>query len=177
MISQPIFSCQIIGLLVGNYEMGLMIGVVSQLLFLSYLPVGGAKIPDPQIAPNILVVLLSKEVFSIEIVGHWFPILIILAIVFMYITHIERLISTWYMKYIPFNFLNIKLLLHFSFFLHFILFYYVIQKVLTLIIDYKTFIESYFVYDGTHVFYFVILFSLGSLFSRYFKWGMNAKIR
>lgn len=170
MIGQPIMSCQIIGLLVGNYELGLMIGGVSQLFFLAYLPIGGAKIPDPQIAPNYIVLFLANEAASIDLIGSWLPVIIVISIGFMYVTSIERLIATWYMKYIPFRFLNLNLINTASFLIHFIGFYYLVFHLDKFMIQSRELIESYFYYDGTHAFYFVILFSIGNLFIRYEKW-------
>ena len=171
LISQPIFSCQIIGVFVGNYEIGLLIGVLSQVFFLGYIPIGGARIPDPQIAPNLMVLLLANETVGLEIVGHWFPIVLILSFLFMYLISIERLIATAYMKYIPYRFMNINYIISGSFFLHFVLFYYASYECFRWLLMHRAEIESYFIYSGEHVFYFVLFFSLGNLLVRYFKWS------
>ena len=170
MISQPIISCQIIGFLVGNYELGLAVGGVTQVFYLAYLPIGGAKIPDPQIAPNLIVLFLASETATIELVGLWLPVIILISIGFMFVTSIERLISTWYMKYIPYRFLNIHLIISSSFLIHFIGFYYLVYHLYHFLNESRSEIESYFLFDGTHAFYFVLLFSLGNLLIRFNKW-------
>lgn len=170
MISQPIISCQIIGFFVGNYELGLAVGGITQLFYLAYLPIGGARIPDPQIAPNLIVLFLAPEISSIELIGLWLPVIIVISIGFMFVTSIERLIATWYMKYIPYRFLNLNLIISSSFLIHFIGFYYLVFHLYHFLIESKSDIEAYFLYDGTHAFYFVLLFSLGNLFIRFEKW-------
>ena len=57
-ISQPIFSCILIGLIVDNIQMGIYIGAISQLIASSYIPVGGSNIPDMQISVILLDDLL-----------------------------------------------------------------------------------------------------------------------
>jgi len=170
LISQPIFSCQIIGALVGNYEMGLIIGSISQVVFLGFLPIGGATIPDPQIAPNILVLLLAREEATVEMVGLWIPVMLIVSILFMYLTTFERFLGTWYMKYIPYGYLNINMLVSFSFFIHLSLFYWAVYQCFHLLKKYKTTASEYLIYDGTSVFFLTLFFSLGSLSMRYAKW-------
>lgn len=43
MISQPLVACPVAGWLFGNFEIGLMIGILMQLPFLIEIPAGGAK--------------------------------------------------------------------------------------------------------------------------------------
>jgi len=43
MVSQPLVACPATGWFFGNFEMGLMIGILMQLPFLTEIPAGGAK--------------------------------------------------------------------------------------------------------------------------------------
>ncbi len=53
LISEPIVSCSVLGLLFGNPEAGLMLGIIFQLLWLGYLPLGGERFTDNNMAAFI----------------------------------------------------------------------------------------------------------------------------
>jgi mannose/fructose/N-acetylgalactosamine-specific phosphotransferase system component IIC len=171
MIHQPIFSGQIMGLLVGNYILGLEFGIVAQLLTLGYIPVGGAKIPDFQMASNLLILFLAENPASIDFVGLYVPVLILISIFFMVLTHLERLISTYYMKYIPYQFLKVQYIISASIFFHFFLFFlsaYFLHENFPFIN--KILVDNFLVFSGKSVYIFVVFYSLGNLLIKYKKW-------
>ena len=45
-ISRPMVACSIIGLILGNFELGFTIGILLELLYISELPVGGANFAE-----------------------------------------------------------------------------------------------------------------------------------
>ncbi len=49
MVSRPLVSCTVIGLILGNFPLGFLIGVVSELLYISELPVGAAKFAESNV--------------------------------------------------------------------------------------------------------------------------------
>ncbi len=173
LLSQPIFSCQLIGLLAGDYELGLAIGAVSQILFLSYAPVGGARIPDVQVGPNLIVLLAASQNYSVELAGKLLPLVMVLSIIYLYVTSVERHLATLYMKYVKYEDIRFFKMLQMSFISHFVLFglplvllYEVGQLHFISYIEWATF-------DGTRFFYFMLLFSLGSLSVKLYKRGFK----
>ncbi len=46
MISRPMVSCTVIGLILGNVQLGFTIGIILELLYISELPVGAAKFAE-----------------------------------------------------------------------------------------------------------------------------------
>ncbi len=53
LISEPVVSCSILGILFGIPESGLMIGVLYQLLWLGYMPLGATRLADGNMAAFI----------------------------------------------------------------------------------------------------------------------------
>jgi len=53
LISEPVVSCSVLGILFGVPESGLMIGVLYQLLWLGYMPLGAARLADSNMAAFI----------------------------------------------------------------------------------------------------------------------------
>ena len=53
LISEPVVSCTALGLLFGNPEMGLMLGIFFQFLWLGYLPLGAVQFTDNNMAAFI----------------------------------------------------------------------------------------------------------------------------
>lgn len=53
MISEPIVSCSLLGVIFGAPETGLMLGILFQLLWLGYLPLGGTLFTDNSMAAYI----------------------------------------------------------------------------------------------------------------------------
>lgn len=62
LISQPLIACTIIGSLMGNAQMGLMVGFYLQLIWLSYLPVGAAVVPEGNVASIVMTTLVIRFV-------------------------------------------------------------------------------------------------------------------
>jgi len=46
MVSRPMVGCSIIGLILGNFQVGFTIGILLELLYISELPVGGARFAE-----------------------------------------------------------------------------------------------------------------------------------
>ena len=68
LVSEPIVSCSVLGLLFGLPETGLLLGIMFQLLWLGYLPLGGTLFTDNNIAAYISTASLftASEFFSFE---------------------------------------------------------------------------------------------------------------
>lgn len=66
LVSQPLISCTILGWLGGNVQLGLHFGLLVQLLWLSQLPVGAAKIPAGNLGSitGIILLLQLKTLFQ-----------------------------------------------------------------------------------------------------------------
>ncbi len=64
LISQPLISCTFLGWLGGDIQLGLHFGLLVQLLWLSQLPVGAAKIPAGNLG-SIVGVILSLQLKSL----------------------------------------------------------------------------------------------------------------
>lgn len=63
LISSPIFSCTILGWLLGDIRLGIELGFIFQLLWLGKIPAGAYIVPEGNIASMIAVVLvlLNRE--------------------------------------------------------------------------------------------------------------------
>ncbi len=68
LLSEPIFSCSVVGLLFGNPETGLTLGIFFQFLWLGYLPLGGFAFTDNNMAACISTasLLSAANFFGIE---------------------------------------------------------------------------------------------------------------
>jgi|GEM_PF-662155 len=53
LISHPLVSCSVVGLLLGNFPMGLFIGLIFELLYLDDLPVGGALFSEGNLGATV----------------------------------------------------------------------------------------------------------------------------
>jgi mannose/fructose/N-acetylgalactosamine-specific phosphotransferase system component IIC len=67
MISEPLVSCTLLGLLFGQPETGILLGVLFQLLWLGYLPLGAVRFTDHDMAAFIATasLLASVRLFSL----------------------------------------------------------------------------------------------------------------
>lgn len=60
LISHPIIACTLIGALFGEPQLGLFFGIIFELIWLYYLPTGGAKFPEGNIGSFVgLMIVLS----------------------------------------------------------------------------------------------------------------------
>jgi mannose/fructose/N-acetylgalactosamine-specific phosphotransferase system component IIC len=58
LISQPLVSGTLLGWMLGDVSLGLRLGILLQLLWLNQLPVGGAKVPEGNLAAVVAVILV-----------------------------------------------------------------------------------------------------------------------
>lgn len=63
MISRPLVSCSIIGLLLGDFQLGLIIGIFLELLWINELPVGAARFSEGNVGATAAaaIAITSKE--------------------------------------------------------------------------------------------------------------------
>ncbi|HNS74045.1 MAG TPA: PTS sugar transporter subunit IIC [bacterium] len=64
LISRPLVSCSVVGLLLGSFAPGFIIGLMFELIYLDELPVGGALFNEGNLGATIaagLAILLSRE--------------------------------------------------------------------------------------------------------------------
>jgi PTS system mannose-specific IIC component len=73
LISQPIFSCPIIGYICGDTLLGLQVGFFLQLVWLIRLPVGASVIPEG----NTAAIVIAALVVGYNEGDHFYPLLII----------------------------------------------------------------------------------------------------
>ena len=68
LVSEPIVSCSVLGLLFGSPETGLLLGIIFQLLWLGYLPLGGTLFTDNNMAAYIAAAsfFTASEFFSLD---------------------------------------------------------------------------------------------------------------
>ena len=72
MISRPLVSCSVAGLLLGNVPVGFLMGVLLELIYISELPVGAAKFSEGNVGSTIAAVL---AILTLEQVNR--PIIVI----------------------------------------------------------------------------------------------------
>lgn len=73
LISQPLFTCTILGWIFGDIQLGLQLGIYLQILWLSIIPVGKTVIPEGNTAAIITTVLVLRynqehQIFNIVLV-------------------------------------------------------------------------------------------------------------
>ena len=64
MISRPIMACSIVGLILGNFPLGFMMGVLLEFLYISELPIGAAKFSESNVgstAAATIAILTTKQ--------------------------------------------------------------------------------------------------------------------
>lgn len=68
LISEPIVSCSLLGLLFGNIETGVTLGIFFQLLWIGYLPLGAVHFAETNMGAFISAasVLIASELFSFD---------------------------------------------------------------------------------------------------------------
>ena len=68
MVSEPLVSCALIGLLFGTPATGLLLGVLFQLLWLDYMPLGAVRFTDHNMAAFIATasLLMAGRAYGIE---------------------------------------------------------------------------------------------------------------
>jgi mannose/fructose/N-acetylgalactosamine-specific phosphotransferase system component IIC len=81
LISQPLFSCTLIGYLSGNPMVGLQVGFYLQLIWLSSLPVGAAILPEGNTAAIVIAALVTgfyngDNFYSLLVIGLFYGLLI-----------------------------------------------------------------------------------------------------
>jgi mannose/fructose/N-acetylgalactosamine-specific phosphotransferase system component IIC len=157
----------------GNMELGVVLGATCQLIYLSYIPVGGANIPDNHIAANLTTIILGTLPVSLDLVGKFLPVIILLSIFFMYLTKLERKISTGIMIRVPYEDIIIRKLIQKSFLIHLLIFLPSIYGVFFFMDFVKNDIISIEFYSGFNFFLFAIFFASGSLLMRFFKRGFG----
>ncbi len=72
MISRPLVSCSVAGLLLGNMPVGFIVGVLLELVYISELPVGAARFSEGNVGSTIAAVL---AILTLEQVNR--PIIVI----------------------------------------------------------------------------------------------------
>lgn len=60
LISQPLFSCSILGWLLGNAQLGIEIGIMMQLFWLNVIPVGAVIFLEGNIASMVVCAIVVK---------------------------------------------------------------------------------------------------------------------
>ena len=60
LISQPLIACPLLGLFLGDMQLGVQIGMYLQLLWLSSMPVGAAIVPEGNIAAIVVTALVIR---------------------------------------------------------------------------------------------------------------------
>ena len=68
LISEPLVSCTLAGYILGSVETGIMIGMLFQLLWFGYLPLGAVRMPDSNMSAFISTVSLitAGKIFTMD---------------------------------------------------------------------------------------------------------------
>lgn len=64
MVSRPMVGCSIIGLILGNFQVGFTIGILLELLYISELPIGGARFAEGNVgatASAVIGILIVRQ--------------------------------------------------------------------------------------------------------------------
>jgi len=60
LLSEPVIICLAAGCALGNFETGLLIGMLWQIIWMSDLPIGAVKLPDGSTGALISAILYTK---------------------------------------------------------------------------------------------------------------------
>lgn len=171
LISQPLFSCVLIGLLIDQVELSLQIGFIAQMLSLSYIPVGGAKLPDFQIGSNLVLLFFSQGGVSLDRVGQFLPLLILIALLFMFLIELERKFATRQMKDVEYEDVDFTKLISQALVSHLIIYGIGLFIVYYLMLNIDFSFLS--IINGKKFYFFMLTFSLAALLLKYFKLGFK----
>lgn len=172
-ISQPLFSCQIVGAVIGNYELGLAVGVFSQMTLMTFVPVGGAKIPDPQIGPNLVLLIFPELEPGIDTIGMLLPVIFATSLIFMYVTQLERGAGTKYMKWVSYERIHLGQMISMAAIWHIIVMTLAIGLIYRIAMELKNGYLMIDWYQPELLFYFTICFALGSMLFRFLRSGIS----
>ena len=101
LISQPLFTCSIIGWILGDISLGFQLGVYLQILWLNLIPVGTAIIPEGNTAAIVTTVLVFRYSQDTQM----FNVVFVTAVIYsLMIAYLGSLLVDLYGK------VNIKLL-------------------------------------------------------------------
>ncbi len=97
MISQPLIACTIVGGVMGNLLLGLEIGFLLQLLWISYLPVGAVLFPEGNVGSMVAAITAIQLQHLHEAFPHMivlFSVLVALGVSYIGLKAVQ-LIRTW----------------------------------------------------------------------------------
>ena len=93
LISQPIFSCSLIGAVLGDFSTGVEIGMMMQLLWLNVVPAGATRFPEGNVAAMVIaagVILFQQPLFPNSIFAVIFFLGILVSLAGMKVTFWQR---------------------------------------------------------------------------------------
>ena len=99
LLSQPVFSCSILGFLMGDAMTGAQIGTMMQLLWLNAVPTGGVRAPEGEIASMVtcaIVLLFSSAVTPNVLLTVAFVMGLIVSHLAMSLTSLRRQVNRWF---------------------------------------------------------------------------------
>jgi PTS system mannose-specific IIC component len=101
LLSQPLITCTILGWFLGDLQLGIQIGFYLQLLWLSSIPVGGAVVPEGNVAAIITATLVLRYNDDMQ----YFHLILVAAVLYgLVISYIGGELVVMYRK------INVKLL-------------------------------------------------------------------
>lgn len=92
-IYQPLISCTLAGLILGNIEVGIILGGTLQLMTIGWMNIGAAQSPDAAMASMISTILVIAGHFSI---GEGIALAIPLAVAGQILTIVTRTITVFF---------------------------------------------------------------------------------
>ncbi len=84
LISQPIFSCSILGFVLGDFPLGVEIGIMMQLFWLYMIPAGATKFPEGNIA-SMITCVIAIQFQALEMPNLVFAVSFLFGILFSYL--------------------------------------------------------------------------------------------
>ena len=101
LLSQPLITCTILGWFLGDLQLGIQIGFYLQLLWLSSIPVGGAVVPEGNVAAIITAAFVLRYNGDMQ----YFHLMLVAAVFYgLFISFIGGQLVVMYRK------INVKLL-------------------------------------------------------------------
>lgn len=80
--SKPLIACAIVGAFLGDFHLGLLVGVTFQVLWLAILPVGGTYFPEGGISAMYFLFLIKQLVYDGHNLDNIFFPAVLLAVIF-----------------------------------------------------------------------------------------------
>jgi len=81
LVSHPLVSCSLVGLMLGNFPLGFLVGLILELIWLNEMPVGAASFSEGNIGATVAAAVAILTAQQSDRIGVYLPLALITAMV------------------------------------------------------------------------------------------------